>query len=245
MKHLFTIVFLGLFAGLYAQPEIGRSPFSSANIAGGDEFREDIMYLFEDDNTDEVQGLDFINTGIDFTSSSPTPAEGSFCGFIDLTSSDYFTLPSSYTDSYPEDFTIMFWFYTETSSATLRLTQSGTPYSSGFNTRFNSTGNDMDVFTDASEVNATNFKVPSTDDWFHLAIMYESSTGHIHIIVDGQEETDGGLGEGDIGVTLTNTWHLFNAADGWVDDFRIFPEILSVSEIDDIHNNPGVPLNDI
>jgi hypothetical protein len=237
-------IFILLLLCSSVNAQIGRFSFSSANVATS-EYREDIMYLFDGDNKDETpNGNDFTNTGITFTTTAPTPIQGSHCGYSSGSTGTYFTLPVSYSDVFPGDFTITMWIYT-TQTANLRLTQSGNPYVLGFNTRFNSTGNDMDVFTNTTEVNATNFLVPSTNVWFHLGISYESSTGYIHIYVNGVEQTDAVPGLGATGVTLDASWHILNSAIGWIDDFRVFSEILPESEVDDIKDNPGVPLNDI
>lgn len=220
---------------------------SPAVVADAPSAREDIHYLFEN-NTDDESGNDysFTNTSCTYETSTPTPPEGTYT-IKSGGAGSYFTLPTSYTDNFPDDFTITFWHYTSVSYYQVMQVEA-ISMSSGFAIRLNSTdgSEDCDVWTDGTESNATNFSSSSVaGTMFHYAVDYTSSTGLIHIHVNGVNKTDGGSETGDTDIDLTGVWKLLGTSAGEMDDFRIFPEILSTSEILSIKNNPGVPLDDI
>lgn len=238
MKKLVVIAILLIIAALASGQ--GRYPFHVTNVATPDS-REDIMYLFENNNDNEIGGDGFVNTGMTYETSG-NPPEGTYLGRALDGGTDYFQIPTSYTDFFPTSFTVMFWLYVDYSSSNVRIINCGTAYSSGFNVRYNSTGNDLDVFTNSTEINANNFGT-AIGAWNHIAISYESTTGYVNIFVNGVHRTTNGSGVS--GITLTNPWYMLNGAAARIDDFRVFPELLNVSEVLSIVNNPGVLLNDI
>lgn len=215
----------------------GRYPFHSSR-ATATTYEEDIWYLFENDNTDEVGSNDFINTDITFVT-TPTPPEGTYAGRSVSSTTDFFQLPTAYTGSFPSDFTITFRIQVTTSSTAIVLVESGTLYTTGFGIRLNSSGNDLDVFTNATELNATNFTTDAIDVWFEFAVSYDGSTGDVNIIVNG---VDKGGGTGVSGITLTNDWYILSDAIGYIDNFRLFPRVLSVAECLTLYGNPDDPL---
>jgi len=224
----------------YPMQTIYNPPTSEA------EGREDIWYVFEYNTTDTSgNGYDWTNTGPLTFESSGAP-EGSWFADDNGMSGDYITLPTGYTDAFPTDFTICFWYWTSASSTGLTLINCGTPWSSGFNARISTAGEDFDVFTDAVECNATNYcpDGQAINEWYHFVISYESSTGYVYVYIDGVEAQDNRPSpeNGATDIDLTSTWYLLNNATGSIDDFRIFPEILSEANVLWIKNNPGVAL---
>jgi hypothetical protein len=239
------ILILLFLTGLLTVSGQGRYPFHAARNVATPDTREDIHYLFENNVIDSSSNSnDFTNTGMTFTT-SPTPPEGSYQATATSSAGDYFQLPTSYTNSFPSDFSITFRVYLTTDNTNQRIIQCGTPYTSGFNVRVNTTGQDLDVFTNSTEINATNYfgSAPSTGAYRTFGFSYESSTGNLYIYVNGVDDTDGGgPGAGVAGITLTNAWYIFNSSTGHIDDFRVFPEILDATDMLWIHNNAGTPL---
>lgn len=206
---------------------------------------EDIHYLFEN-NTDDESGNSYSFTNTNGTyETTPTPPEGSYLIDCGLTTA-YFTLPSSYTDNFPDDFTIMFWVQSSISNTNILLVEAVSK-TDGFAIRLNTAGNDLDIFTDGTEAEFNNFaSAPTYGVMIHYAVDYTSSTGTLHVHINGVETSlDAGSVETDI--DLTGAWKIATGSAGYhyMDDFRIFPEVLSSSEILSIKNNPGTPLDDI
>jgi len=238
MKRIILILlFLAALVSISAQ---GRYPFHTNRATSTT--REDIHYLFNNSTDNETSEGAWINTGMDFSTSSPP--EGTHWANAASGSGDYFQLPTSYTNSFPADFSISFFFKTPTNGTNIRMIESGSAGSTGFAARMNSTGQDFDVFTNSTELNATNFAgfSPSNNQTFHFMLTYESSTGYVYIYVDGVEENDASPELGASGITLTGDWFIMNFALGQMDDFRIFPEILDGTDATWLNNNAGTPL---
>lgn len=240
MRGTLFILLLLIVTSAFGQ----RYPYHAARAS---DMREDVMYLFENNTDNETDEDAWANTSMTFVT-SPTPIpEGTYASRTGGGGS-YITLPSSYTDVFPDDFTIMFWHNTSTTSSGLMLVEA-VSMSSGFAIRINTTTGteDFDVWTDGTEGNATNFYGPTlVNNWVHYAVTYNSTSGDVDIFVDGVYKSDGGTPEAcTAGIDLTGAWKIMGSGTQYIDDFRIFPEELSTTDILSIKNNPGVPFNDI
>lgn len=236
MRKFKILFLLALFpAILFGQ---GRYPFHAAPTSST-VYQEEYWALFENNEDDEVGGDDWLSTDIVFVT-TPTPIpEGTYAARSLDASGDFGQLPVSFSSSAPSSFTFSFFFNTSQNSTILRLFESGTAYSTGFTLRLNSTGNDLDFFTNSTELNATNFTTDAIDVWFHFAVSYDSSTGAVEMYVNGVDE---GGGTGVAGITTTNPWFFMPGVAGWMDDLRVYPRVLTPAEVSTIYNNPGNPL---
>jgi hypothetical protein len=237
MKGLFTYLFLFISITIVGQVRIVMpAPVIAETGPSGGE--EDIWYQFENNEDDASgNGYDFTNTSWSYTTGT-SPPQGSYWVADASTTGAYGTLPSSYTNSFPPDFSIAFYFRTA-SSQNWWVIESGTKQVSGFSIRVNVPGDDFDVFTNNVEVNANNFGT-ALNTTNHFVICYESTTGYVDIYVNGVLETSNG--DGDAGIPLTNAWYMMNGAVGNFDDFRVFPKILNQTEVTRLYNNPDDPL---
>lgn len=231
MRKYLAILFIMLPILLSGQ---GRYPFYTPVGGATPTYDEDVWYLF-DDNSDEVGSNDFTNTGLTFVS-SPTPPEGSNWAYSASVLGTYATLPSSYYSVWPTDFSVAFWFRTPNTGTGVRLMVNGTYYVTGLTLRLNATGNDFDVFTNTTEISANNFGTAVNAD-NHFVVTYESSTGYVDIIINGVSRVSNGAGA--TGITMTNAMYLMNNAVGYMDDFRVFPRIISTAEANTLYTNPG------
>jgi hypothetical protein len=205
--------------------------------------REIVHYLFEN-NTDDESGNEysFTNNGGSFET-TPSPEEGTYHWASTSSTGEYITINSTLTSSWPSDFSISARAYFTTEGTNLRWITTGTQGSTGFTVRVNTTGQDMDVFTNSTESSFNNYfsSSPSTNAYRTFGVSYESSSGTVRFYVDGVEHGSS-PSTGASGVTLTGAWYLFNNVNGYIDDFRVYDELLTEANFLWIHNNAGDPL---
>lgn len=204
---------------------------------------EDIHYLFENDTTDE-SGSDFgfTNTSMTFVA-SPTPPQGSYWVNSGSATTTYGTLPTSYTDNFPDDLSISFIFRTGSSTGTNEiLVNTGTEKTTGLTIRFSPGGNDLDVFTNTTEISANGGGTGEDVDHYFV-VTYNSTSGYVNIYRDNVQTVTNGAGT--TGITLTGNWYIMGNGSGQIDDFRVFPRVITSAEVTKIYNNPGTPLDDI
>lgn len=237
MKQLLIILFTVFSVQAWGQNAVGRNNYYVTPTAAEEpSYREAVMYLFENNNNDEVGDNDF--SGSFYLYDATTYYEGSYSARNNGTVSAY--VPDIITET---GITVCAWVYATSSVENDQRVFENDPSSGdGLYLRLGMLGNgDVYVYANTTQIWAAANEV-SLSTWTHLAVTYNKTTGAATVYKNGNVI---GSQVTTASANLDGYWYMM--ADpvashdlmGYLDDFRIFEEILSEANIEWVMNNPG------
>ena len=199
-------------------------------------------YTFDADVTDSAgsrHGTAFGNAAIDNGVVAAVP--GGSTGSLNLTNGGYVALPSTTTDTFDE-YTIAMWVRVNGDNGFI----SGLYTSDTFNAQAIHINHHTEG-TPRLEASIGGFGTPMYEvsaapvDWVHMAIVHQTVGGGTQMYINGDEvdSVDTGGPTSILDAVQVGNWagqdRQFN---GWIDDLRIYDEVLTAGQIEDL---AGVP----
>ena len=200
--------------------------------------REVVWYLYENNNQDSSPNDDDFS-GTPYAYSAVTYYEGSY-SVQNNGSNEIYTPDLGSTDS----ITICAWIYaTSDASNDQRSWENDPATGNGLYMRLGMLGNgDLYLYADNTQIWAAANEFP-LNTWAHLAITYTTTTGAGQVYLDG--DIVGSQQTTDDGAYLDGSWYMMDDPAtghplyGYMDDFRVYHEILPESDVEWIIANPG------